>query len=286
MPISVARQGMNLPNGNFLPEVWSQKLAAKYWPRTIVNDITNHNWEGEISGKGSKVQIRLIPSITVTDDAVNSTISYQNLSDDKIELPIDRAKTFAFYVSDIDKAQSDINILNTCTAAAAKDMAVEINKTVLGSIYTGAGASLPSTQVTSTSVLNWIIDAAVALDDAGVDDDGRWLALPPWIIGMIKKSDLKNAYITGDDKSILRSPNGMVGMIDRFKVYYSPNIFNNGTTWSCMAGHKEAVTFASQIARTETIRLQDRFGDAIRSQNVFGFKVITPSGLIYMPATK
>lgn len=201
-------------------------------------------------------------------------------------MPIDRAKTFAFQVSDIDKAQSDINILNTATSAAAKDMAVDIDKTVLGSIYSSAGTSMASTQVTSASVLNWIIDAAVILDDNGVDDDGRWLALPPWIIGMIKKSDLRQAYLTGDDKSILRSPNGLVGMIDRFKVYYSPNIYNNGTTWSCMAGHKDSTTFASQIARVETVRLQDRFGDAVRGQNVFGFKVVTPAGLVYMPATK
>lgn len=286
MPISVARQGANLPNGNFLSEVWSKKLAAKYWPKTMMNDITNHDYDGEIKGQGSKVQIRVTPTVVISDYQVNSNLSYQNLQDDKIELPIDKAKSFAFKVDDVDEAQSNIAVLNVTTEAASKDMAVAIDKTVLANIYGSAGTSLASTQVTATTVLNWIIDAAVILDDQGAPDDGRWLALPPWIVGMIKKSDLKNAYITGDDKSILRTANGMVGMIDRFRVYYSPNLYNNGTTWSAMAGHKSAVTFASQVVKVETIRLQETFGNAIRGLNVFGFKVVTPTGLVYMPATK
>lgn len=43
MPTSVARSGANLPNGNFLPEVWSRKLQAKFYAQTCMNDIFNHD---------------------------------------------------------------------------------------------------------------------------------------------------------------------------------------------------------------------------------------------------
>lgn len=49
-------------------------------------------WEGEIQGKGSKVIIRAIPTITIGDYGIGGTINYQDLTDDKIELLIDKAK--------------------------------------------------------------------------------------------------------------------------------------------------------------------------------------------------
>jgi hypothetical protein len=41
MPTSVARIGSNLPNGNFLPEVWSKKLNFKYYKALTLMQIAN-----------------------------------------------------------------------------------------------------------------------------------------------------------------------------------------------------------------------------------------------------
>lgn len=57
--------------------------------------IANTNWEGEISGQGSKVQIRVRPTISIGDYSVNGNVAYQNLADDKITLTVDKAKYFA-----------------------------------------------------------------------------------------------------------------------------------------------------------------------------------------------
>jgi hypothetical protein len=46
-----------------------------------------------------------------------------------------------------------------------------------------------------------------------------------------------------------------------------------------VAGHKSAITFASQITKMETIRNPNDFGDYIRSLNVFGYKVVKPESL-------
>lgn len=98
MPTSVSRVGANLPNGNFIPEIWSKKLNFKYYKETFLMEIANTAWEGDIKGQGSKVQIRTRPTVTITDYAVNGNVSYQNLTDDKIELLIDKAKAFALKI--------------------------------------------------------------------------------------------------------------------------------------------------------------------------------------------
>jgi hypothetical protein len=68
-------------------------------------------------------------------------------------------------------------------------------------------------------VLNYIVDMGTVLDERNIPETGRWLVIPPWAAGMIKKSDLRNASISGDGSSLLR--NGRLGMIDRFTLYAS-----------------------------------------------------------------
>ena len=46
-----------------------------------------------------------------------------------------------------------------------------------------------------------------------------------------------------------------------------------------IAGHKSAITFASQVTKMETVRNPSDFGDYIRSLNVYGFKVVKPEAL-------
>ncbi|HEX7116273.1 MAG TPA: hypothetical protein VF193_14190 [Steroidobacter sp.] len=253
----------------------------------MLGEITNHDWEGEIKGQGSKVHIRVRPDIVVGDYVVDGGINYQDLQDDKIELVIDRAKYMAWKIDDVDRAQQDINAMNEATQDGAEQMKIHIDTDVLGTVYADAGSQPAETQITKTSVLDWIVDLGTQLDELNVPTTGRYLVLPPWICGMIKKSDLKDASLAGDGTSILR--NGRVGMIDRFTIYMS-NLLAGGTTQAnpthCLAGTRHAITFASQFVKTETLRLQNQFGDAARTLKVYGFKVVKPEALIDARAYK
>lgn len=288
MPTQVARTGANLANGNFIPEVWSKKLQAKFYANTVLDMVTNHDHEGEISGMGSKVYIRVRPTITISDYTVNSNLTYQDLADDKVELLIDKAKSYSFKCDDIDKAQSDIKIINETTMDAAEQMKITVEKQVFANVFADATTQATNTQITAATVLNWIVDQGVSLDELNIPGEGRFLIIPPWIGGMIKKSDLKDASIAGDTTSILR--NGRLGMIDRFTLYVSNNLSGSGaavgTPVHCLAGTKHAISFASQFVKTETLRLQNTFGDAIRGLKVYGFKVEVPNALIDAEAYK
>jgi hypothetical protein len=278
----------SLPNGNFIPEIWSMKMQAKFYASTVIGAIANHDWEGEIKGQGSKVIIRSIPTITIGDYGTGGTIDYQDLTDDKIELLIDKAKYWAFKVDDVDEAQADIAIVNKSTQDAAEQMKITVDQDVLGNVYSDASNTLATTIVTASNVIGWIIDAGTKLDEANVPEGGRWLVIPPWIGAFIKQSDLKGANVTGDSVSPLR--NGLLGQIDRFTVYTSNNLALTGVaasgTYHCMAGTNHFISFASQFVRTDTLRLQNSFGDALRGLKVYGYKATKPEAGVYMPATK
>jgi len=286
--VAVAAGYSSLPNGNFIPEIWSKKMQAKFYSSTVLGEIANHDWEGEIKGSGSKVIIRAVPTVTIGDYGIGGTIDYQDLEDDKIELLIDKAKYYAFKVDDVDEMQSDIPIVNKTTGDASEQMKIVVDQDVLGNVYTDAANVLASQTVTASNVLAWIIAAGTSLDEANVPEAGRWLVIPPWIAGMIKQSDLKSASISGDGTSIMR--NGRLGMIDRFTLYMSNNLARTGTaatgTFHVMAGTRHFISFASQFVKTETLRLQNSFGDAVRGLKVYGYKATKPEAGVYMPATK
>ena len=55
----------NLPNGNFSPVIYSKKVQLAFRKSTVVGDITNSDYFGEISAQGDTVKIIKEPEISV-----------------------------------------------------------------------------------------------------------------------------------------------------------------------------------------------------------------------------
>jgi hypothetical protein len=288
MPNSVARSGgSHLANGNFNPVIWAKKLNNKYYAQCFLPEITNSDYEGEIKNQGATVTIRTRPTVQINDYLVDMDMQYQDIIDEKIDLLIDKAKYFSFKLDDVDAAQSDIKILNELTTDAGYQMKIAMEKEFLATTYLTAGRALSSTAVDASNVINWIIDAEVQLELANAPTEGRFVILSPKTAGFIQKSDMKNVYVTGDSESIARKNlnNGRLGRIGGMDIYVSNNLGFSGSTGYCMAGHKSAVTYASQIVKVENIRLQNKFGDAVRGLNVYGYKTLLADCLVAMPNT-
>jgi hypothetical protein len=131
------------------------------------------------------------------------------------------------------------------------------------------------------TILQAILRLGLALDEQNIPEQGRWVVMPAWAAALVKGSELRQAYLSGDQTSILR--NGRLGMIDRFTLYVS-NLLPRGPVtgppalaageWVMYAGHAHGLTFASQISKVETLRSEFTFGTLLRGLQVYGFKVI------------
>tara|TARA_R110000868_G_scaffold287950_2_gene548303 strand:- start:329 stop:1195 length:867 start_codon:yes stop_codon:yes gene_type:complete len=263
---------------HFIPEVFSKKLQAKFYSQTVLSEITTNEYEGEISGMGNKVNIRTVPAITVAD--YTGSLSYADVTSGTIELDINKAKSYAFKVDDILKSQADIDYMNEAANDAAQNMKIAIETDVLGNI--AAGSSLTDinatpANITSANVLGQMIEAGQQLDENNIPEEDRFMIINPAVASVLKQSELRQAYLTGDSVSPLR--NGYIGMVDRFKVYVSNNLSTTSGVTSGLYGHPKAVAFASQMTNTETVRLESSFGDGVRGLSVYGYKVILPTAI-------
>ena len=265
---------------NFIPEIFSKLLQAKFYKQSVLPAISNTDYEGEISGQGDKVTIRTVPAVTIGDYA--GSITTQELTTAKVELLIDKAKYYSFEVQDILKAQSNIDLLEGASGDAAEGMRVAVETDVLAGVVTGATTIGSQTTITASNVLTSILSMSTALDNLNIPEEGRFIVVSPEFVSLLKQSELRQAYLTGDDTSPIR--NGKVGMVDRFTVYQSNMLYTPGSGADSgythvVAGHPKAISFASQFTNTETIRMESKFGDAVRGLQVYGSKVVVPDAL-------
>lgn len=282
-------------SGNFIPEIWSGKLIQNFYDATVLAAISNTDYEGEIRQYGDTVNIRTTPEITIKTYVKGQTLSVENPEKAKLQLLIDKGEYFACVEDDVDKVQSDINLMDTWSKDASERMKIKIDQRVLtdvlpdiSSVNKGntagritANIDLGSTgtpvAITKSNVLEYIVDMGTVLDEANCPETDRFLVIPAKMAGFIKKSDLKDASITGDSMSVIR--NGRLGMIDRFTVYMSHNLSVSSGKFSLIAGHKMGFTFASQMTNMETIRSESTFGNIVRGLQVYGYKVVKPEAL-------
>jgi hypothetical protein len=139
-------------------------------------------------------------------------------------------------------------------------------------------------------VIDVILRLGQALDEQNIPEQGRWLIIPTWMATMIKRSELRQVYLSGDSVSMLR--NGRLGMVDRFTIYVS-NLLPNGVAAGVAAGehviyagHSHGITFASQINNVESMRSEQTFGTILRGLQVYGHKVIDNIAIAEAVVTK
>ena len=310
-----AGSGTEAYAGVFIPQIWSGKLQVKFYQSTVLSAITNNDWEGEIKDQGDKVEIRTIPSITISNYSKGQALTSQVPTGGVVELLIDKGKYFQVVVDDVDDVQSDLRLMDIFTNDAAQQMKISIDTDVLAGVKNTAAAAnqgaaagalsaninlgdgnatggLTGAKLSKDNIVDKLVEMGQVLDEQNVPEVGRWMVIPAWMAALIKQSDLKDASITGDSASPLR--NGRLGTVDRFTLYVS-NLLPTATGATraagdagsgtvkgtyVYAGTNDAITFASQVTKVESLRSQTTFGNLVRGLNVYGYKVIKPEALV------
>lgn len=282
---------------NYDPEVYSGKLVEKFYKTTVFGEIASTDYEGDIAGMGSNVIIRTVPDVTVSDYVVGAGLTNQYPSRNSVTLAIDKGKSFAVAVNTVDARQSDLDMADIFAndgsiklriAADADmletipaDVSADNSGTTAGadSSDINLGSAAAPRSVSASNVLDFIVDCNQVLDEQSVSDEGRWMVLPPWMVSRVKRSDLKDASLSGDSVSILR--NGKVGMIDRTTIYQSRSLLTQNSPSTAatyvMFGHSAGLTFASQITELRMIDNPSDFGYLVQGLMVYGFEAVEPS---------
>lgn len=281
--------------------LFAKKAIKKLYDNSILTSITNTDADTTgILGQGSKVIFNTIPTISVRDSVKGGSTIWETLESPAVELDINKKKEYAFRMDRIDIKQFTLDMMGELARDAGREMDLAICKDLLNSVHVDAAAQnkgltagktaginlgvtgTPFT-VTKVNILDTLIDMIqIGAEQNWPDDDGWWVALPPDLISLTKKSDLKDASLTGDDKSLLRN-RGNIGKFDRWNIYETnqyTTVSDGGACYNILFGHKMAVCFASQLVDTDYFeKFETMAGKGMRGFNVYGYKTIKPEAL-------
>jgi N4-gp56 family major capsid protein len=269
---------------NFIPAVWSASLLTNLQKSLVFGNLANRDYEGEVAGAGSTVNINAIGAVTVgayTKDTNHS--APETLTSTQSVLSIDQQKFFNLQIDDVDKAQTVPKVMEAAMAEAGYALANDVDTYISGLHASASSSNLVGstgtpTALTSANAYETLVSMAKLLSISNATKQGRWVALPPqWVALLLADSRF---VASGAAEGDARLQNGLVGRTAGFDIYETNNTtVVSSTKYKVLAGTPQAITLASQVDSVVAYRPELRFADAVKGLLVYGSKVVRPECL-------
>ncbi len=272
----------------FIPEIWSQKLNYMLTKECVMLQCVNRNWEGEIKNQGDKVKIIQPADVTISTLGTD-TLEYKELAPTSMDLVIDQKKFFAFKINDVAQVQANTDIMEAHLRNAKKAIE-EVQDAYLLSLHKDVteantvGTEAAAVTLDKTTIYSKFVELALCLKNSDAVSAGvrPWVVINPTVESyLLQSSEFISAHNVAD--KTLRE--GAIGRIAGMDVLVSTNLTDVSGKYYVLAGTNEAITFASQLAKIESLRDQSSFSDLVRGLYLYGAKVVQPNALAKMIVT-
>jgi len=280
------------PSG-FIPQLYEGKVIERLYEEQLITRLTTTEYSGQIKGKGDSVVIAK-PPVTIVDYTIGQDLTPTQPTEVAVIMTVDQAKAFFITVDDIDAYESHLDMMNIFADEAAKQMSDVIDKEFFSWLAgadiaaenqgTAAGAesgiynlgeSGSPVPISADNAVTTILSAAAVLDEQNVTRQGRWIVIPAAFAYHLKDNEfLRRADSTGDSKSIVRTSDRSIGMIDSMEVFVSNNLHATAGEFTVPFGDKKAIGYVNQITKTSMGELEKQFANYIKGLSVFGYEVL------------
>ena len=285
----------NLPNGNFSPIIYSQKVQKFFRTASVAEAITNTDYAGEIENFGDTVNIIKEPVVSVSSYTRGAVVNIQEIVDDQLQLTVDQANAFAFKVDDIEERHSHINFESVSASSGAYALKNAYDQNVIAAMFAGPSSSSPDHVIGSdgsgvdtgfdsseTDPVDIISKHARLLNLQDVPEENRWFLGSPEFYEQMGQASSKLMSDTTGNAAPLRNGKVYEGKVMNMELYMTNNFAASSTSnfFKVLSGHMSSTATANHIAKIEVIRDTDSFSDVVRGLHVFGRKVLRDTALV------
>lgn len=269
----------------FIPEIWSAKLNTMLEKDCVMLQCVNRNYEGEIKNQGDKVKI-ITPAPVTIETLSDGAITYDELTPTSSDLIIDQKKFFAFKINDIAQVQSNADIMEA-HLTNAKNAIEEVQDSYLLSMHANVdsgnivGSDELPVELDKTTIYEQFVNLAMKLKDSNAVKAGKrpWVVINPLVESYLLQS---TEFIGANNVADETLREGAIGRIAGMDVLVSTNLTSVSEKYYILAGTNDAITFASQLAKIESLRDKDSFSDLVRGLYLYGAKTVQPKALAKM----
>ncbi len=253
---------------NFIQTVWSKKILDELQMQCRLVESCHRVYEGDCKYAQS-VKILSVGEPTI-GDYDGGDIDIETMSDTSQTLTIDQAKYFAFYVDDVDKAQSVPGLPEEFRRKAVHALAAARDSYVAGLIkgVTSEGHVTVAESKSGADIKRAVDRAIVALRKRNFNEEGV-IEIDPETYDSLKDAI---AELSTNNPEYVKT--GKIGTYNGMDVIMSNNMAQDQTHTYCAVRGKKAIAFAGQIEKLTAQPAEKRFTDIIKGLDVYGAKVI------------
>lgn len=270
---------------NFFPEIWATGILKERDKVMIAAKHCTKEYEGLIKQRGDRVKILTVGDVTSYAYTRNADINAPDqLNDEAQWLDIDQAKYCHVALDDVDKVQANEALMAEAQRKLGIKMADDVDQFIFGlhsQIAAGQTIDAYTVNITSANVINHLATIRQKFKEANVpNSETIYLEVAPaiytkFVLARIAKDTDNSSTI--DQGEVAKRLYGI-------EIHESNNIVLSSSRYKCLARTKAAIAYASQLTETVAYRPERRFGDAIKSLQVWGAKIIRPKELFLFDA--
>jgi hypothetical protein len=221
---------------NFIQQIWSKNIQDDLELKCKLVDNCLREYEGDCKHARS-VKILGVGEPTI-GTYTGAEITIEEMDDKGQVLTIDQQNYFAFYVDDVNEAQSVPGLKERYQEKAVHGLAVKRDSYVASLIKGVTSNVTTATNLTEDAVKSAIDEAIVSLRERNFDEEGV-IEITPSVYNVFK-----NQLITLSTNNPEYIKKGIVGMYDGFEVMMSNNMAKDSTHQYCDIRGKKAIAFA------------------------------------------
>jgi hypothetical protein len=246
---------------NFIPQIWEARLMAKFHERSVGQLITTAPTKIE----GNKIIFNKVSDIALKD--YEGSVSFDDLTTSKVELPMDVKKYWAFKVDDVDAVQAAGNLIDPHVAEAGYGLQEATDKLILDE------ALKTSHTVEGEKAYDVIVKANTQLNKNRVPKSERYVIVNAEALEELHLDPRFTANYTILENGVIEG-----AKINGVQLIFSEEL--NGGEFAIVALHKSAIGFGKQLEETEAMRLQNAFADGVRGLQVCGVKTLREEAVV------
>ena len=246
---------------NFIPTIWEARLMAKFHERSVGELITTAPTKIE----GNKIIFNKVSDIALKD--YEGSVSFDDLTTSKVELPMDVKKYWAFKVDDVDAVQAAGALIDPHVAEAGYGLQEATDKLILDE------ALKTSHTVEGEKAYDIIVKANTQLNKNKVPKADRYVVVNAEALEELHLDQRFTANYTILENGVIEG-----AKINGVQLIFSEEL--NGGNFAIVALHKSAIGFGKQLQETEAMRLQNAFADGVRGLQVCGVKILRDDAVV------
>ena len=281
----------------FLRTVWATLFIQALEKNLVYGGLNNKNYEADTNNARTVKIPKISGTVNVRDYTKDTDINApDDLDDATIDLVMSNQKYFNLQVDDLDKVQSNVNVLGEYMRQAA----IKVRETVDQQVANFLAEKTPATSIVEVttakaSVTDGYIGDLLELKELvrsaniAPDTEVNMVANPQFMRileeYLIKQGGTSEVFIPAAADDTLR--NGFRGRLVGFNLHET-TVIPTGTAGqknikanraNLMVWTRDAVTYADQVASIEPYRPEKRFADAVKGLYVYGMKEIDTAQL-------